>query len=349
MRQLKYSEAIFEATQLCMEEDKDVILIGLGVPDPKGIFGTTLGLQEKFGKDRVFDAPTSESALSGIVLGASITGMRPVIVHQRVEFSLLGIEQIVNQAAKWSYQSGGMMNAPLVIRLIIGKGWGQGPQHSQSLESWFSHIPGLKVVMPATPHDAKGLLAASIRDNNPVVFLEHRWLHSSVGNVPKELYEIPIGKANVLRSGRDLSIITYSHMVPQALYCAEVLDHYGISTEVVDLRSLRPLDEETILKSVSKTGRLLALDGGWPRCGIASEIITIASTRIFNQFKSQPIRCALKDVPIPSTRSLANLVYPSVEEVISLCQISLGTNFAVSNDFLKKNQDVPEVSFMGPF
>ncbi len=349
MRHLKFSEAIQEATIQSMRKDQNVIVVGLGVPDPKGIFGTTSGLTKIFGEQRVFDAPTSENALSGITLGAAISGLRPIITHQRVEFALLGIEQIINQAAKWSYQTAGKMCAPIVIRLIIGKGWGQGPQHSQSLESWFAHIPGLKVVMPSCAYDAKGLLISSVKDNNPVIFFEHRWLHSTEGVVPETDYEVEIGKAKVILPGEDLSIVTYGQMIPQALYCARILSKLGISLEIVDLRSLRPIDEETVLKSVAKTGRILAIDGGWPRCGIASEVITLVAINIFDKLKKPPMRCALEDVPIPSTRALANLVYPSVQNILDKCQVLLGTDFAISDNELLESRDVPESAFMGPF
>ena len=217
MREIKYCEAILEATDYCMGTDTEVHLLGLGVPDPKGIFGTTIGLLKKYGTERVIETPTSENGITGIALGASMMGMRPILTHQRVEFSLLAIEQIVNQAAKWHYMTGGALCAPLVIRMIIGRGWGQGPQHSQSLESWFAHIPGLKVVLPATPFDAKGLLISSIKDNNPVIFMEHRWLHETFGEVPLKAYEVPIGQAKVARIGTDIKIVTYSYMILEAL------------------------------------------------------------------------------------------------------------------------------------
>ena len=273
MREITFRESILEATDYCMSTDPEVHLMGLGVPDPKGIFGTTLGLSEKFGNERVLDTPTSENGMTGIALGASMMGMRPVITHQRVEFSLLAIEQIVNQAAKCHYMTGGALCAPLVIRMIIGRGWGQGPQHSQSLESWFAHIPGLKVVLPSTPYDAKGLLISSIKDNNPVIFMEHRWLHETFGDVPQNAYEIPIGEAKVARKGTDITLVTYSYMTLETPTCANILSKYGISVEVIDLRSLRPLDETTILNSVKKTGRLLVADTGWSKFGVSSEII----------------------------------------------------------------------------
>src|SRR5439155_14037220 len=227
-RDLKFFQAINEALDLCMASDPAVYLMGLGVPDPKGIFGTTLGLKEKYGPARVLDMPTSENGMTGVAIGSALVGMRPVMVHQRIEFALLAVEQIVNQAAKWHYMFAGQMRVPMVIRLVIGRGWGQGPQHSQSLQSWFAHIPGLKVVMPASPYDAKGLLISSVEDNNPVIFLEHRWLHNTFGAVPEGVYRVPLGKARVLRSGKDLSFVAISYMVLEALRAAEILARFGI-------------------------------------------------------------------------------------------------------------------------
>ena len=200
-----------------MLRDKKVVLMGLGVTDPKGIFGTTKGLNKIFGNKRVLETPTSENAITGIAVGAAIEGLRPIITHQRVEFSLLSMEQIINQAAKWYFLSGGKYKVPIVIRLIIGKGWGQGPQHSQSLETLFSHIPGLKVVSPSNAYDAKGLLASSIKDNHPVIFFEHRWLHNIEEKVPRKLFTVPIGKAKVLQKGKDLTIISFSEAIVQAI------------------------------------------------------------------------------------------------------------------------------------
>ncbi|MCX7178069.1 MAG: alpha-ketoacid dehydrogenase subunit beta, partial [Proteobacteria bacterium] len=246
-RQLKFSEAIREATDQAMGRDPSVYIVGLGVPDPKGIFGTTLGLQEKYGAVRVQDMPLSENAMTGVALGSALVGMRPIITHQRMDFALVAMEQMVNQAAKWHYMFGGKANVPMVVRMIIGRGWGQGPQHSQSLQAWFAHIPGLKVVMPTTAHDAKGLLAASIEDNNPVIFIEHRWLHNIADEVPAEYYTVPLGKARVMRAGSDVTIVGTSYMALEALRAAERLDEDGISAEVVDLRTIRPWDIETVL------------------------------------------------------------------------------------------------------
>ena len=194
-KQVTYKEALLDAMNYCLDEDEKVHLFGLGVPDPKGIFGTTIGLQQKFGPERIFDMPTAENGMTGVAIGAALVGLKPVMTHQRVEFALLAFEQIINQAAKWHYMTGGAMKVPIVIRMIIGRGWGQGPQHSQSLEVFFAHIPGLKVVAPATPADAKGLLIRSIKDDNPVIFMEHRWLHDTKGFVSTKQYSTEIGKA----------------------------------------------------------------------------------------------------------------------------------------------------------
>ena len=205
-RQLKYVEAIREAINLCMEVDPNVYVIGEGVPDPKGIFGTTTGLQQKYGAERVLDMPLSEDGMTGMAIGSALTGLRPILTHQRVDFALLSMNQIVNNAAKWHYMFGGQTCVPLVIRMAIGMGWGQGAQHSQSLQAWFAHVPGLKVVMPVTPYDAKGLLISSIEDDNPVIFLEHRWLHNTFGDVPEGIYRVPLGQGRIARRGKDITI-----------------------------------------------------------------------------------------------------------------------------------------------
>ena len=261
-RKITYAAALLEGQDQCLESDPSVYVIGLGVPDPTGIFGTTKGLQDKYGESRVLDMPLAENAMTGVAIGSAIVGMRPVMTHQRVDFALVAMEQIVNQAAKWHYMFDGQVNVPLVIRMIIGRGWGQGPQHSQSLQAMFAHVPGLKVVMPATPYDAKGLMISAIEDNNPVIVLEHRWLYGISDVVPAESYCVPLDKAHVMREGSDVTIVGLSYMSLESLRAAELLADRGISAEVIDLRSLRPLDEETILTSVRKTGNLLMADTG---------------------------------------------------------------------------------------
>ncbi|MBF0351757.1 MAG: alpha-ketoacid dehydrogenase subunit beta [SAR324 cluster bacterium] len=350
MRELKYFEALREATDQCMERDSSVYLMGLGVPDPKGIFGTTAGLLKKYGKNRVLDMPTAENGMTGVAIGTALMGMRPIMTHQRVDFALLALEQIVNQAAKWYYMNDGQMHVPLVIRMIVGRGWGQGPQHAQSLESWFAHIPGLKVVMPANPYDAKGLMISSIEDNNPVIFLENRWLHNIYGDVPQEYYKVPIGKARIAREGRDLTIVTHSYMVLESLRAADILASGGIDAEVIDLRTLRPLDHTTVLDSVKKTGNLLVVDHGWIHYGVSAEIIAMVSEQIWDCLKSPPRRMGVADVPIPSSRSLAQYCYPRSADVVKMVAEMLHKpmdQFKI--EISEIPSDIPDRSFTGPF
>src|SRR5207249_1570511 len=305
-RDLKFFQAINEALDLCMRSDPAVYLMGLGVPDPKGIFGTTLGLKEKYGPSRVLDMPTSENGMTGIAIGSALVGMRPIMVHQRIEFALLAIEQIVNQAAKWHYMFAGKACVPLVIRLVIGRGWGQGPQHSQSLQSWFAHVPGLKVIMPATPYDAKGLLISAIEDNNPVIFIEHRWLYGIHGSVPEGIYRVPLGQPNVLRQGRHVTIVATSYMTLEAVRAADELANEGIELEIIDVRTLNPFDETLVLESVRKTGRLIVADTGWRSVGFAAEVVCRVSEQCLNDLQQPPIRITLPDVSTPTTRALSN-------------------------------------------
>jgi pyruvate dehydrogenase E1 component beta subunit len=348
-RTLRYFEAINEATRICMEADPSVYVMGLGVPDPKGVFGTTLGLLERFGPDRVMDMPTAENGMTGIGLGSALFGMRPVMVHQRIDFAILAMDQIVNQAAKWHYMFGGKSSAPLVIRLIIGRGWGQGPQHSQSLQAWFAHIPGLKVVMPASPADAKGLLISSIEDNNPVIFLEYRWLHNTFGAVEEGRYTVPIGQARIAREGSDLTIVANSYMVLEGLRAADHLANFGISAEVVDIRTLRPLDSKTILSSVKKTGRLIAVDTSWVSYGTGSEIVALAATECFGSLRTAPVRLGLLDNPVPTSPAIAKLCYPGAGSIVQAAVGMFGKSIDPIVEDPSKHQDVPDSSFSGPF
>jgi pyruvate dehydrogenase E1 component beta subunit len=349
-REIKYFEAIREAIDLSMHNDPSVYVIGLGVPDPKGIFGTTIGLQNKYGRERVMDMPCSENGMTGVAIGSALVGMRPIMTHQRIDFALLAMEQIVNQAAKWHYMFAGQLKVPLVIRLIIGRGWGQGPQHSQSLESWFAHIPGLKVVMPTTPYDAKGLLIASIEDNNPVIFIEHRWLHNISGQVPEKMYRVSIGKPKILRKGADITIVATSFMTIEALRAQKYLERLGIKAEVIDLRTLRPLDDTLILSSVKKTGRLLVVDTGWTSCGIGAEIIARVTEKGFSYLITAPYRIGLPDVPTPTSAALSNHYYPQAEDIIRAVLKMLKKNIRGSIPKLHDGPlDIPDMSFTGPF
>jgi len=348
-REIKFYEAIHEAIDQSMAHDSSVYLMGLGVSDPKGIFGTTLGLEKKYGNDRVMDMPTSENAMTGIAIGSAIVGMRPIMTHQRIDFAILAMEQIVNQAAKWHYMFGGKMKVPLVIRLMVGRGWGQGPQHSQSLQAWFAHIPGLKVVMPTTPHDAKGLLVASIEDNNPVIFIEHRWLYNLTGHVPEAIYRVPLGEAKVMREGSDLTIVATSHMTLEALRAAAILEEDQIRAEVIDLRTLKPLDEKTVLGSVRKTGRLIVADTGWKTFGCSAEIVASVTEKAFDALKAPPIRVALPGCPTPTTAALANHFYPGTHEIVEAARTIFKLESRVAPSKTAHPRDVPDLSFVGPF
>jgi pyruvate/2-oxoglutarate/acetoin dehydrogenase E1 component len=351
-RELSFAQAVLEATDQCMAEDPSVYIMGLGVTDPKGLFGTTLGLKDKHGAKRVLDMPVAENGMTGIAIGSALAGMRPIMTHQRVDFMLLALDQIINNAAKWHYMFGGKMKVPLVIRLLIGRGWGQGPQHSQSLQAMFAHVPGLKVVMPTTPHDAKGLLIAAIRDDNPIIYIEHRWLHNIFGQVPKEVYEVPIGKAKLVRQGNDVTIVSLSYMTLEAMKAAEILERDGIDAEIIDLRSLKPLDEESIITSVEKTGRLIVVDSSWKSFGAPSEIITLVVEKIFKSLKSAPRRITLPDLPTPTSPALTRYYYPRAITIINTVRKTLGldekTEAALDIEQVLP-LDVPDQTFRGPF
>ena len=347
-RIISFSDAINESILQSMKKDKNVILMGLGVDDPKGIFGTTKNLDKIFPKDRVFDLPTSENSFTGFALGLSLTGKKPIIVHQRVEFSLLSMDQIINQAAKWFYMSGGKANVPMVIRLIIGRGWGQGPQHSQSLESLFSHIPGLKVVCPSTPHYAKGLLSQAIKDKNPVIFFEHRWLHNLKGLVEKKNYSLKIGQSRYASRGDDITIISFSYAVIQSLKINNILKDNKISAEIIDLVSLRPLDTSKILAPAKKTKKVIIIDNGWMTYGISAEISALISEKIDKKIKI--IRMGNINAPIPSTASLAKYSYPSDKAIIKNISLMLKKKINIDNKFRSYiPSDQPDISFQGPF
>lgn len=350
-RELTYAEAVREAFATALERDPRVLLMGLGVPDPKGFFGTTTGLQQKFGAHRVLDMPCAENGMTGVMLGAALNGLRPVINHQRLDFALLAMDPMCTQAAKWHYMFGGAMKMPVVFRMIIGRGWGQGPQHSQSLHSWFAHIPGLKVIMPATPHDAKGLLLAAIADDNPVVFLEHRWLHHVKGRVTAGHYTVPIGPARIARRGADVTIVALSYMVLEALEAADALAAEGIDAEVIDLRSLRPLDRPAILNSVNKTGRLVVADTGWSLAGMSAEVISLATEGAFAALKAAPQRVCLPDCPTPTSPSLDAEYYPRSGHIVAAVRQTLGLP-ANPDDLLVPagaELDKPNPAFTGPF
>ncbi|MBI4405535.1 MAG: alpha-ketoacid dehydrogenase subunit beta [Deltaproteobacteria bacterium] len=358
VREITFAQAILEATDQCMAKDPTVFVLGLGVDDPKAIFNTTKGLKEKYGSQRCFDVPVSENALTGAAIGAATLGMRPLLTHQRIDFALLSLDQIINSAAKWHYMFAGQLQCPIVIRMLIGRGWGQGPQHSQSLQAIFAHIPGLKVVMPATPHDAKGILVSSIEDNGPVIYLEHRWLHNMKGPVPDEIFREPIGRARIVKPGKDATIVAISYMVFEAFRAAECLMKNGVDVEVIDLRTVKPYDQDSVLASVKKTGRLLVADTGHGAFGIGAEIVASTTERLFASLKSPPVRVSSPDYPVPTSHALAAHYYPRAHDLASQTLKMIGFD-----DFSKRDRiieelkelqshipsDVPDLRFTGPF
>jgi acetoin:2,6-dichlorophenolindophenol oxidoreductase subunit beta len=351
MARIKFAQAVRDGLAVALAADPGVICFGLGADDPKGIFGTTLGLQEQFGSERVFDIPTSEAAMTGIAVGAALNGLRPIMTHQRLDFALLSMDQLVNNAAKWHFMFGGQRSVPLTIRMIIGRGWGQGPTHSQSLQAWFAHIPGLKVVMPTTAEDAKGLLLASIFDPDPVVFLEHRWLHNMEGDVPSGDVRTPIGQAHVMRQGGDLTVVAMSYMTVEALHAVDDLVGQGISCDLIDLRTIRPLDWSTIKSSVRKTGRLLVLDTGYTTGGVAAEIIANVTMDLWHDLRVPPRRLAVPDFPEATSPALTRHYHIRAEHIAAAIGEMVGkpVNAASLMERRKFPHDVPGDWFAGPF
>ncbi len=323
-RKLSYVAAIREALELTLACDERVFVMGQGVDDPSGMFGITLDLHKKYGEDRVFDTPLSENALTGVAIGASLTGMRPVYMHNRPDFLLLAMDQIINHAAKWSYMFAGCVHVPIVIWATVGRGWGGGAQHTQTLQGLFNHVPGLRLVMPSRPYDAKGLLITSIADNNPVIIIEHRWLLRQTGYVPEGLYTIPFGHGVVRKPGKNVTVVAVSHMVAEALGAAQELQEQDIDVEVIDLRTLRPLDEEIILSSVKKTGRLIIADTGWKTGGVSAEIAALVAEKGFEYLKAPIRRVASLDIPTPASYALEAKFYPGKTDIISHCKEMLG-------------------------
>ena len=312
-RLIRYVDALREAFELELERDPDVFLFGLDVDDHKGIQGSTIGLQQKFGSDRVFCTPLSEDAMTGFAIGAAMAGLRPIHVHIRMDFMLLCMNQLVNMAAKSHYMYNGQVKVPMVVRAMIGRSWGQGGQHSQSLYSLFMHIPGLKVVAPANAYDAKGCMISAIRDNNPVIFIEHRLLYTLESYVPSGDYQVPLGQARILAKGNDITIVALSHMVMEALRAKKYLEEMGISAEVIDPVTLIPFDIETIAKSVEKTGKLLIVDNAWLTCGASSEILAKIVEVFQHRHHTIPLmrRMGFASTTCPTTRPLENLFYPN--------------------------------------
>jgi pyruvate/2-oxoglutarate/acetoin dehydrogenase E1 component len=345
-RLITYREAINEALVQEMERDKNVFVYGLDVADHKRIFGSTVGLVEKFGGNRCFSTPLCEDALAGFGLGAAMNGLRPVFVNIRVDFLLLAMNQIVNMISNYHYITGGKLTVPITIRAVIGRGWGQGAQHSKTMQSVFAHIPGLKVVMPSRASDVKGLLTSAIRDNNPVIVLEHRWLYDISGPVAEEAFEMPIGIGNILKEGSDITVVSTSWMNVEALRAAEVLDKRGIDVEVIDPISISPLDTKIITDSVNKTGHCVVADLDWVQCGFGSEIAAVVGEKCFGKLKSSITRIGFEATPCPTVRILENKFYPNAINIIRAVEDKLGLS---KTDLSEEIFYSYENKFKGPF
>ena len=317
MREITYLEAIREAMTQEMERDETVFLIGEDIGEYGGAFQVTYGMLEQFGPDRILDTPITELALTGAAVGAALIGMRPIAEIMFMDFTTLASEQLVNQAAKLRFMFGGNATVPMVLRTPAGSGTGAAEHHSQSFENWFTHVPGLKVVMPSTPYDAKGLLISAIRDNNAVLFIEHKLLYKMKGPVPEESYTIPLGLADIKREGKDLTIVATAVMVQRSLQAAEELAKEGIEVEIVDPRTLRPLDAEPMIQSVKKTGKVLIVHEAVKTSGIGGEFAAIiAESEAFGYLEAPIIRLAGREVPIAYNRNLEYHSVPQVENIV---------------------------------
>lgn len=345
-REISYVEAVREATDLEMGRDASVILFGLDVDDPKAIQGTVKGLPAKYGHERVFGTPLSEDAMTGAAIGMALAGLKPIHVHIRMDFLMLSMNQLVNMAAKMHYMYGGQVSVPLVVRAMIGKSWGQGAQHSQGLYSFFMHVPGIKVVAPTTPYDAKGCLIAAIRDGNPVIYVEHRILHFQKGPVPESDYTVLPGKARITAVGKDVTLVGISYMQIECLRAKRYLEEVGISAEVIDPIWLSPLDIDTITESVRKTGKLCVVDSDWTACGASAEIIALVTERLQGVCDVRVRRLGFAPVTCPTTPSLEAHFYPNGRTIAGAAYELVKGN----NDWLPvEREDLKDIEFKGPF
>jgi pyruvate dehydrogenase E1 component beta subunit len=317
MRTLTYAQALAEAMAEEMRRDPTVVLWGIDIGPYGGAFGATRGLFEEFGPERVIDMPVSEAGYTGAGVGAAATGLRPVVELQFSDWITIASDMLINQAAKMRYMFGGVISVPLVLRAPVGGYLSAAAQHSHMFESIFAFVPGLKVALPSTPQDAKGLLKSAIRDNNPVIFFEHKQLYEVEGYVPEEEYTIPLGQADVKREGSDVTLVTYSYMVTKSLAAAEQLARDGIDVEVVDLRTVDPIDTETILASIRKTHRLVVVQETWPKCSVSSEIAAIAAEKALDYLDEPVLRVTAHEVPNPFAPVLEEYVLPSEEKIVA--------------------------------
>ncbi len=346
-RTLSFVDAVREAAELEMSRDPNVVVFGLDVDDPKAIQGTTRGLPERFGPERCFGTPLSEDAMTGAAIGMALAGLRPVHVHIRMDFLLLAMNQLLNVAAKSRYMYGGRVSVPLVVRAMIGKSWGQGAQHSQGLHGMFMHVPGIKVVAPATPYDAKGCLAAAIRDDNPVLYVEHRLLHFTKGPVPEAAYTVEPGKARITRRGADVTLVGISSMQVECLRAAAYLEEIGIDAEVIDPIWLSPLDMDTICESVERTGRMIVVDTAWTNCGAAAEITAQVAERLQGIRDLRLKRMGFAPTTCPTAPNLEDLFYPNARTVAAAARDLVEER--ATGWLPAERTDLKSIEFKGPF
>ncbi len=325
-RHLSYTDALHEALDLALELDKKAFILGQGVNDPIGMFGVTTDLYKKFSEERVFDTPLSEEGMTGMCAGAAMNGMRPVYLHNRPDFLLLTFNQLVNHASKMHYMDEGHTNVPMVIWSAIGRGWGSGAQHSQAVQGLLLSVPGLKIIMPSTPYDAKGLMLSAIADNNPVVIFEHRWLMKQNGYVPEGIYKIPIGEGIYRTRGEDLTIVGSSHAIALAQIALDSLAEEGVTADVIDLRTIKPLDEKIIIESVKKTGRILVVDTGWAMGGVCAEVGCLVAEKAFEYLKAPVRRVGLPDSPTPAGFTLEQYYYPTSEKIADAIKLTISND-----------------------
>mgnify|MGYP006281843957 CR=1 FL=1 len=349
--QVNVAELINRVLEYNLTKDNSCILFGLGVNDPKGVFGTTLGLKDKFGLDRVFETPTAENAMTGMGIGLSLNGYKPIMVHQRLDFFLLAMDQLVNSAAKWNFMFGSSKNVPITIRLILGHGWGQGPTHSQNLHAWFAHVPGLKVVMPAFATDVPGLLNSSIADPNPVIFIEDRWLHGQLSKSDEVKVTIPLGIANRVSSGEDVTIVSSGYASVLSLQATNYLKKIGVGVDLIDLRSIKPLDENLIFDSVKKTGKVLVVDSGPFFASFGSHVISRIVEECFENLIVAPKLIANPDVPEPTSYGVIGEFKINAIKIATGALKMLGKSLPIdlSNSLAPKYVDASDENFIGPF
>lgn len=350
-KQSNFACEIKKTLEDILKFDRKSLIMGLGVTDPKGVFGTTLGLFEKFGPNRVIETPTSENAMTGIGVGLAISGFRPIMVHQRMDFFLLAMDQLVNSAAKWHYMYGGQTSVPLTIRLITGRGWGQGPTHSQNLHAWFAHIPGLKVVMPAFASEAGALLRESVNDPNPVVFIEDRWVHGQQFNTDDRVQRIKLGTANLVKSGKDVTIVSSGYMTIESLKAVNYLKRLNVGVDLIDLRTIKPYDKNMIVDSVNRTKNLIVVDSGFSTGSFGNQVISDITQACFQILASPPRIVAAQDVPEPTSHGVIGSFKIGAIQIAEnvLLQLKIEHNSDTLSELVDTSPDIPDKNFTGPF